>query len=92
MSTGLRPPGREHDAGGDAGDREQRAVRKVEDPGDAVDQRQSKGDQRVEAAEQDAADQQLDDDGGHVSPDRALRGPNDAQRHEGDGQASFPVA
>ena len=41
-------------------------MREIEHARDAVDQRQPEGDQRVEPAEQDAADQQLDDDRRHA--------------------------
>ena len=66
----VQAPRREHDACDDAGDREQRAVREIENAHDAVDQRQSERDQRIEPPQQDAADQQLDDDSRHAGDRR----------------------
>ena len=59
-------PGREHDARRDAGDGEQRAVGKIEHARHAVDQREPERDQRVQPSQQNAADQQLDNDGDHA--------------------------
>ncbi len=61
-------PTREDQAGGDARDRKNGAVRKIENAHDAIDQRQPEGDECVESTKEHAADQNLENDiNGHKS-------------------------